>query len=107
MRYTKSPEEIVEEAVRKRVRKIKNFYGHLFVYLIGVCVYISKTYYGAPLNFIPISYINEVFMWVWTFVIAIEGILLLLRERVFGDDWEQKKIQQIVDKEKVEQKKWE
>lgn len=107
MRYTKSSEEILEEAVRKRVRKIKNFYGHLFVYVFGLTVYIGKTYYGVPLNFIPISYINEVFMWIWTFVIAIEGILLFFREMVFGDNWEKKRIQKMINEDKVEHKKWE
>jgi hypothetical protein len=107
MEYTNSPEEILEETVRKRVRKIKNFYGHLFVYLIGLAVYISKTYFGAPFNFIPTSYINEVFMWIWTFVIAVEGILLFFREMVFGDNWEQKRIRKMIEEDKVEHKKWE
>jgi hypothetical protein len=105
METYKSPEDTLEEVARKRVRKIKKFYGHLFVYLIGLIVYISKTYYGAPLNFIPLSYINEVFMWIWTFVVAVEGIKLFFSERVLGDGWEQKQIRKIMNDEKNDNKK--
>ncbi|MCL9805695.1 2TM domain-containing protein [Flavobacterium amniphilum] len=100
-----SPENTLEELARKRVRKIKNFYGHLFIYLIGVAVYISKTYYGVPLNFIPLNYINEVFMWIWTFIMAMDGIKLFFSERVLGDSWEQKQISKIMNEGKNDIKK--
>ena len=102
--YT-SPDNTLEELARKRVHKIKKFYGHLFVYLIGLAVYISKTYYGAPLNFIPLSYINEVFMWIWTFIMALDGIKLFFSERVLGEGWEQKQISKIMSEEKNDTKK--
>lgn len=107
MKNDTSPEEILEEVARKRIRKIKRFVIHLFIYGVGLLVYISKTYWGAPLNFLPLGYINETVMWVWTFTVGIQGIQLLFKETVFGNNWEQKRIQKVLEKDKVEHKKWE
>ena len=100
-----NPEDIELEIVRSRVHKMRNFYTHLFIYLVGVTIYICKTYFGAPFNFWPIRHINCFFMMVWTFIIAIQGIKLFFRENVFGTSWEKRKIQEFIKKDK--QNKWE
>lgn len=100
-----STEEIDLELARYRVHKIKRFYTHLFIYIIGLIIFIAKTYFGAPFNFWPIQYINCFFMWVWTFIIAVQGLRLFFREKVFGTSWEQRKIQELINKDK--QNKWE
>ena len=100
-----SSEEILRELVRERVHKMRRFYTHLFVYLIGLVIYFAKTYFGAPFNFLPIRYINETFMWIWTFIIAVQGFRLLIKERVLGAKWEQNKINEIMQKEN-NTKKW-
>lgn len=105
MEKYQTPENTLEALARKRVRKIKHFYGHLLVYLIGLAVYITKTYFGAPLNFIPLNYMNEFFMWIWTFVFAVEGFQLFFSEKVFGDNWEQKQIGKIMNEDKMDFKK--
>lgn len=93
------------EMARKRVHKISQFYTHLFIYTIGVIIYFAKTYCGAPFNFWPIGHINETFMWVWTFIIAVQGLRLFFREKVFDSNWEHKKMQEFLKKDK--QNKWE
>jgi hypothetical protein len=90
---------------RNRVERIKKFYTHLFIYVIGVIIFIAKTYFGAPFNFWPIKYINCFFMWAWTFIIAVQGLRLFFREKVFGTKWEQKKVQEFLNNDK--QNKWE
>lgn len=100
-----NPEELALESVRYRVHKMRRFYTHLFIYLVGVSLYVCKTYFGAPFNFWPIRHINCFFMMVWTLVIAIQGIKLFFRETVFGSNWEQRKMQEFINKEK--QNKWE
>lgn len=100
-----STEEIDIELARYRVHKIKRFYTHLFIYVIGLIIFIAKTYFGAPFNFWPIQHINCFFMWVWTFIIAVQGLRLFFREKVFGTSWEQRKIQELINKDK--QNKWE
>lgn len=93
------------EMARYRVRKMRKFYTHLFIYVIVILVYVAKRYFGAPFNFWPFHFIDWFFMTVWTFIIAIQGIKLFFRESVFGTDWEQRKIQEFLKKDK--QSKWE
>lgn len=98
---------ILEEIARKRVGKIKRFYFHFFIFIIGAAIYIGKTYLGLPFNFSPFNMINQTFMLIWTFVISIVGLRLFFKERVLGDSWEHKKIQKIMDKDKAQNNKWE
>ena len=100
-----SSKDIELELARNRVERIKKFYTHLFIYVIGVIIFIAKTYFGAPFNFWPIKYINCFFMWAWTFIIAVQGLRLFFREKVFGTKWEQKKVQEFLNNDK--QNKWE
>jgi len=101
---TTSNEEFRLQMARHRVQKIGNFFSHLFIFTIGVLIYVAKTYFGAPLNFWPIQYINCAFMCVWTFVIAVQGIRLFCREIIFGTNWENRKIQEYLNNKN--QTKW-
>ena len=97
----------MEEKVRKRVQEIKKFYTHLFIYSIGMFVYLGKTYFGIRINFFPFTLLGETVMFFWTIAISIQGMSLFLKEKIFGKDWEQRKIHQIIDKEKSGNSKWE
>ena len=97
----------VSQMAKDRVRQLKGFYWHLFVFVIGVVVYISKTYFGAPLNFPPISYMNFTFMAIWTLIITIDGLRLLVKEKLSGSPWEKRKINQIIEQEKASKNKFE
>ena len=100
-----NPEDLALEMARYRVHKMSRFYTHLFIYIVGLLLYLAKTYFGAPFNFWPIVHINCFFMSIWTLVIAIQGIKLFFRETIFGSSWEQRKMQEFMNKEK--QNKWE
>ena len=92
---------VLEQMAKDRVRQLKGFYWHLFVFLIGVVVYVSKTYFGAPLNFPPISYMNVAFMVIWTLIITVDGLRLLVKEKLSGTQWEVRKINQLIEQEKA------
>lgn len=97
--YTTIEEKELLELARKRVKKIKNFYIHLFIYAIGVTVFVLKTYFGVPFNFIPVRYINWFVMWIWTFFFVVQAVQLFFSEVIFGKKWEQKKIQNFIKKD--------
>jgi uncharacterized protein YacL len=99
--------EILAQMARERVHKLKQFYTHLFIYVIGVSVYVAKTYFGVPLNFWPIRFINEFVMGLWTFFLVMQGLQLFITQKFFGSNWEQKRIQKMIEKEKIKQQKWE
>jgi hypothetical protein len=97
-----SAEELKKIAI-KRVKRIKNFYIHAFVYLIGLSVYILKTYFGFSLNFFPLEHINFLIMAIWTFIFLTDGIDVFLIEIVFGKKWEDDKIKEMTEKENQKQ----
>ena len=94
------------DMIKMRVHELKNFYIHVLIYCIGVLIYIGKRYFNLPINFWPINFINEFFMWVWTFIVAVQGIKLFFKEMFFGAKWEQRKIKKLMDEEKSETTKW-
>lgn len=99
-------DDVKLEAIKMRVKELKKFYSHLFIYCIGVLLYLGKRYFDLPINFWPINFINEFFMWVWTFIIGVQAVQLFFKESLFGTKWEQRKIKEMIDKEKSETTKW-
>lgn len=104
--FSSIEEKELLELAKKRVKKIKDFYIHLFIYAIGVAVFILKTYFGVPFNFLPVRYINWFVMSIWTFFLVVQALELFFNEVVFGKKWEQKKIQNFIEKG-TNKKTWE
>ena len=102
-----SNETPLEQLARKRVLKLKGFYIHAFIYGIGLMVYVLKTYFGAPLNFSPLNYLNFTAMAIWTFFFVEQGLPLFFKETFFGKNWEKKRINEILEKEKETKNTWE
>lgn len=103
---TSIEEKELLELAKKRVKQLKDFYIHLFIYAIGITVYVLKTYYGFPFNFFPIQHINGFVMAIWTFFLVVQAFQLFFSEIVFGKKWEDKKIKEILSK-KSEKQTWE
>ena len=101
----KYPQEEQYYQAQIRVRKLTRFYGHLFVYAILLMLYVLKEYFGAPLNFFPIRYLNDLVMSIWTLVIAIKFVKLFFAEIIFDAKWEQNKIEKIM-RQDSENQKW-
>jgi len=93
--------EILEQMAREKVQEEKKFYTSIFIYVLGLIIYISKTYFGAPLNFFRIKYINSFVMYVWTFFIVIQVLKYIFVYTLFGKNWELKRIQKIMNQEKI------
>jgi hypothetical protein len=90
----------------KRVKRIKGFYVHLLVFILVNAFIICGNYFGKQSE-------NEIF-WRWeTFSTALfwgigvvaHGLSVFGRNLFFGDDWEEKKIQELIEKDNNE--KWE
>jgi hypothetical protein len=88
------------EVAKKRVFRMKKFFNHCIVFSVGLVLYFAKTYFGAPLNFFPIRYLTETIMWIWTFIIATQGLKLFLIENVLDASWEKKQIEKIMSNQK-------
>ncbi|MCR4032336.1 MULTISPECIES: 2TM domain-containing protein [Flavobacterium] len=97
---------ILKELASKKVHQLKSFYNHLVVYAIVMIVFLLKEYTNLPLHFIPIKYINWVVMIIWSAVILGSAIDLFTSYKIFGQQWEQRKMRSILEK-KYKKQKWE
>lgn len=94
------------ELAYKRVKRIKGFYIHAFVYVLVNAFIIVSSFNRSLLG-------NEVFFRWETFSTALfwgigllaHGLSVFGRNLFFSADWEEKKIQEFMDKDKSQ--KWE
>lgn len=93
-------QNITEKQVRAKVARMKKFYTHSFIFFIGIVVYLAKTYFGVPLNFWPIKYLNCFVMGIWALIYFIDIVKFIILENVLGSHWEQKKINQFLNQNK-------
>jgi hypothetical protein len=91
------------EMARKKVKKLKGFYVHAFIYTIGMVVFILKEYYGVSFNFFPIQHINFFVMGIWSIIFFIAAVDILIAYLFFGKEWEEAKINSIIEKENNKQ----
>ena len=89
----------LEALAIKRIKKLKFFYIHSFIFAIGIVFYVLKAYYGIGFNFFPVKYISGLVMCFWTFNYLIQALDVFVTEVLFGSEWEKRKINKILDSE--------
>jgi hypothetical protein len=80
---------------KERVEAIKSFYGHLFIYIMVNIGLFLINYIASPGDWW--------FYWPlvgWGIGLAAHGVTVFGTEGVFGKDWEERKIRQIMEKER-------
>lgn len=98
-------------AAYRKVKKIKGFYSHLKVYIIvNIIIIATSLNRGIFTEGIQASGLLEWHTYstalFWGIGILIHGFSVFGPNLFFGDDWEQKKIKEFMEKEK-NQNKWE
>ncbi|SHH40496.1 2TM domain-containing protein [Flavobacterium defluvii] len=101
-----SEENVLKELASKKVVKLKSFYKHTFLYLIALALYLLKEYTELPLHFIPINFLNDVVIIIWSAVYVGSAIDMFVSFRIFGHDWEERKLRSLLEKKNKTQK-WE
>jgi hypothetical protein len=100
-----NPEERYNLAY-KRVKKIKGFYVHALVYVL-VNLFIIATSYNRnsfdSFDFFRWETFSTAFL--WGIGLLVHGLSVFGRNIFFGQNWEERKIQEFMEKEKNE--KWE
>jgi hypothetical protein len=90
----------------KRVKRIKGFYVHAMVYVLVNIFIIASSYNKSSLDsgvfFRWETFSTALF---WGIGLLAHGMSVFGRNIFFGQNWEQRKIQEYMDKEKSE--KWE
>ncbi|MDG2433986.1 2TM domain-containing protein [Flavobacterium sp.] len=100
-----SPDELYNLAY-KRVKRIKGFYVHALVYVL-VNAFLIFSNFDRNTNGIEVltrweTWSTALF---WGIGLVAHGMSVFGRDLFFGSDWEQKKIQEFMDKDKTN--KWE
>ena len=88
------------EKAKKKVEKLKSFYTHLFIYIavnIGLFLIDIISSPGALWFYWPLIG--------WGIGVAIHGLNVLGIEKLLGKNWEEKKIKELMGKEKIKKKK--
>ena len=98
-------DEIKYKEALKRVKKIKGFYTHLLIYIVINTSLLIVKYQNLDVNenFWRWQNLNTLFF--WGIGLVAHGLSVFLPVFMLGKDWEQRKIKQLMDKEK--QNKWE
>ncbi|WP_291286768.1 2TM domain-containing protein [Flavobacterium sp.] len=95
-----------QKMASKKVVKLKAFYTHMFLYIVGVILYVLKDYVGLPLNIFPVKYLNGLVMCIWTTAFLVSAIDIFASFKIFGEEWEERKMKSILEKKEKKQK-WE
>ena len=95
------------EVAQKKVENLKKVYISLFIYSIGLTIFLLKEYGNIAFNFFPIRYINWFVMSIWTFAVVVKCIKFYIDQTIFGTDWENRKIQQFMKSENQKTQSWE
>lgn len=99
-----SKDEIKYQEALKRVKRIKGFYSHLLVYLVVNTMIIIVNIQHLDVGESIFSFKNFSTAFFWGIGLVAHGLSVFLPSMILGNDWEERKIKQIMDKENS---KWE
>lgn len=103
---TNNEQKELQDLAVKKVHKLKSFYKHTFLYIIGLTLFLLKEYSQLPLNFFPIQFLNPVVVIIWSAVYIGSAIDVFVSFKIFGKEWEECKLKSLLEKKNKTQK-WE
>ena len=98
-------DEIKYQEAAKRVKKIKGFYTHLTVYIVVniMIIIVNVQNLDEGESFLKFKTFSTALF--WGIGLAAHGLSVFLPSLIMGKDWEEKKIKELMEKEK--NNKWE
>ncbi|WP_396174894.1 2TM domain-containing protein [Flavobacterium sp.] len=100
-----SQDEIKYQEALKRVKKIKGFYTHAIVYVIINLMIIIVNYQNLDPGESYFQYKNFTTLLFWGIGLVAHGFSVFVPQWFLGNNWEERKIKELMDKEK--NSKWE
>lgn len=102
-----TPEEQIKyENAIKRIKKIKGFYIHLLVYIVINIMIIVVNIQNLETGESYFQFKNFFTAFFWGIGIISHALSVFGPDLFLGNDWEEKKIKELMDKEKTDQQKW-
>ncbi|WP_298121506.1 2TM domain-containing protein [Flavobacterium sp.] len=102
-----TPEEQIQyEKALKRVKKIKGFYTHLLVYVVINLIFVVVNIQDLEKGESYFQFKNFFTAFFWGIGLAAHALSVFGPNLLLGNDWEEKKIKELMEKEKSEKQKW-
>ncbi|MFT3795758.1 2TM domain-containing protein [Flavobacterium sp.] len=100
-------EQLRMERARKRVKAMMGFYKHLMVYVVVNAVLLAIKYFNLDPGetFFELGNFSTAFF--WGIGLVFHAMSVFGTHAFLGSDWEERKIRQIMEKEKQSTSKWE
>lgn len=99
-------EQLQYEKALKRVKKIKGFYTHATVYVVINIMIIIINIQNLKSGESYFKLENFFTAFFWGIGLLAHGLSTFGGELLFGTNWEERKIQELLEKEKKDQQKW-
>lgn len=107
MEQKDNTEQLRAERVRKRVKSIIGFYKHLAAYILVNSILLAIKWFtlGPEDSFFTLGTFSTVFF--WGIGLAFHAFGVFGTNAFLGPDWEERKIREIMEKQKQNTNKWE
>ena len=100
-----SPEDAKYYEALKRVKRIKGFYTHALVYVVINLMFVVINYQNLGEGESYFQWHNFITAFFWGIGLLAHGLSVFLPGMILGSDWEERKIKELMGKEK--NNKWE
>lgn len=100
-----NPEEAKYQDALKRVKRIKGFYTHAIVYVVINIMIVIVNVQGLKEGETYFQFHNFFTLFFWGIGLLAHGLSVFLPGMILGSNWEERKIRELMDKEK--NNKWE
>lgn len=87
-------------SAKKRVKKIKGFYSHALVYVVINLMIVVINVQNLEPGESYFQYENFFTLFFWGIGLAVHGLSVFLPDFVLGQKWEERKIKEIMDRDK-------
>ena len=85
---------------KKRVKKLKGFYSHLTIYVLVNLLIVFINIQDLKPGESYFQYKNFITLFFWGIGLVAHALSVFVPQFVLGKDWEERKIREIMDKEK-------
>lgn len=100
MEIIKDRNEIKYLEAKKRVKRLKGFYIHLTIYVLVNLLIVLINYQDLKPDESYFKYENFITLFFWGIGLLAHAMIVFVPQFVLGKNWEEKKIQELMDKEK-------
>lgn len=100
MEIIKDKNEIKYLEAKKRVKKLKGFYIHLTIYILVNLMIVLINYQDLKPGESYFKYENFITLFFWGIGLLAHAMSVFVPQFVLGKNWEERKIRQLMDKEK-------